>query len=214
VGCRLSGRFITFEGPEGVGKSTQVRLLTEALQASGVGALATREPGGAAGAEQIRTLLVTGRTDRWHPLTETLLHFAARQEHLEATVRPALAAGTWVVCDRFADSTWAYQCFGQGVPEATVQALRHLVVGPTEPDLTIILDLPVEVGLSRAGRRAGDETRYEAMGLDLHRRVSDGFREIARRHPARCVLLDAGGRIDEVQAAVRNAVRDRLGAFG
>ena len=187
-------------------------MLTAALQAIGVEALATREPGGAPGAEQIRSLLVTGTGDRWDPLTETLLHFAARQEHLRRTIQPALARGAWVVCDRFADSTLAYQSFGQGVPEASVTALRELVVAESEPHLTIVLDLPPEIGLSRAAARAGSETRYEEMGLEMHRRIAAAFREIARRFPERCVLLDACAEIAALHTTVRATVRERLGA--
>lgn len=212
MGRRLSGRFITFEGPEGAGKSTQVRLLAAALQSIGEEALATREPGGAPGAEQIRALLVTGSAERWDPLTETLLHFAARQEHLRSTIRPALERGAWVICDRFADSTLAYQSFGQGIAEEAVAWLRRLVVGATEPHLTFVLDLPVETGLSRAAGRTGAETRYESMDLDMHRRVAGAFREIARRDPARCVLLDARESVESIHAAVRRTVRERLGA--
>lgn len=173
--------------------------------------MATREPGGAPGAEQIRALLVTGAADRWDPLAETLLHFAARQEHLRITVRPALARGAWVVCDRFADSTLAYQGYGQGVPRDALARLRRLVVGDTEPDLTIILDVPVEVGLARAAARSGTETRYETMDVELHRRIRAGFLEIARSEPERCVLLDGTADAGAVQTAVRTAVRERLG---
>ena len=188
-----------------------MRLLADALRGAGIEAVATREPGGTPGAEQIRTLLVTGDADRWDPLTETLLHFAARQEHLRATIRPALARGAWVVCDRFADSTLAYQGYGLGVSREALAQLRHLVVGGTEPDLTIVLDVPAEVGLDRAAARAGTETRYETMGIELHRRIRAGFLEIARSDPGRCVLLDGTADPATVHEAVRAAVRERLG---
>lgn len=184
----------------------------DALCGAGIEAVATREPGGAPGAEQIRALLVTGAADRWDPLAETLLHFAARQEHLRVTIRPALARGAWVVCDRFADSTLAYQGYGQGVSLDALARLRHLVVGATEPDLTIILDVPVELGLARAAARSGTETRYETMGIELHRRIRAGFLDIARSDPQRCVLLDGTAEPARVQEAVRAAVRERLGA--
>lgn len=170
----------------------------------------TREPGGAPGAEQIRALLVTGSADRWDPVSETLLHFAARQDHLRSTIRPALERGDWVVCDRFADSTLAYQGFGQGVASQIIETLNELIVGPTQPDLTIVLDLPPELGLLRAAARSGRETRYEGMAIELHQRVAAGFREITRAHPKRCVLLEARAEIDAIHASVRAAVRDRL----
>src|SRR5260221_12862337 len=150
---QLPDRFITFEGGEGGGKTTQIRLLAEALQRIGQIVRLTREPGGAPGAEDIRRLLVEGDPRRWTPETEALLHFAARADHLDRVIRPALAASQWVLCDRFADSTIAYQGYGQGLDLAWLQALRQHVVGRTEPGLTIILDLPVEVGLARAPNR-------------------------------------------------------------
>src|SRR5262249_4485373 len=145
------GKFITLEGGEGAGKSTQIKLLASWLQERGVDVAQTREPGGAPGAERIRELLVTGDADRWTPIAETLLHYAARADHLERTIRPALVAGRWVVCDRFADSTRAYQGYGHGVPFGIIESLFKAVVADTAPDLTLILDLPVEVGLRRAG---------------------------------------------------------------
>ena len=148
-----AGRFITFEGGEGAGKSTQLGLLAEALRGQGHGVLTTREPGGAPGAEQIRRLLVEGAVERWDPLTEALLHYAARREHLVRSVWPALAEGRWVVSDRFADSTLAYQGYGHGLPEAALQRLYDVTVGSFAPDLTIILDLPVQDGLARAAGR-------------------------------------------------------------
>lgn len=140
------------------------------------------------------------------------MHFAARQEHLRSTIRPALARGAWVVCDRFVDSTQAYQSYGQGVARETVETLRRMVVGATEPDLTILLDVPPELGLTRAAPRPGEENRYERMGIELHRRIHAGFLEIARREPDRCVILDGTATPDAVHAAVRAAVRARLGA--
>ncbi len=207
------GRFVTFEGSEGAGKSTQVRMLVDALTNAGTAAIATREPGGSPAAEEVRALLVAGGADRWDPIAETLLHFAARREHLRTTIRPARARGIWVVCDRFADSTMAYQHYGQGVPRDAVEALRALVVGADdEPELTIVLNLPPEAGLARAARRAEAEARYEAMGLAFHRRVHAGFLEIAAAHPERCAVLDATGEPAAVHAAVRTLVRERLGA--
>ncbi len=205
------GRFITFEGGEGAGKSTQIRLLAEHLRGLGRSVAVTREPGGSPGAEEIRNLLVTGGTGRWRPVTEALLHYASRHEHLQVTVLPALAAGTWVLCDRFADSTRAYQGNGLGVPFAVLDALHAQAVGDFRPDLTLILDIDPEAGLSRTSDRPGAEDRYERMGADFHRRLRDGFLDIARREPERCVVIDAARPIDAVQADVRGAVMSRLG---
>ena len=158
-----AGTFITFEGGEGAGKSTQIRMLAEHLTQKGRQVTQTREPGGSPGAERIRALLVEGDADQWMPFTETLLHYAARHEHLCRTVRPALERGEYVLCDRFADSTLAYQGYGQGVPKARIDALHNLVTEGLEPDLTLILDLPVEKGLERAESRGDGGMRYERM---------------------------------------------------
>lgn len=206
------GRFITFEGGEGAGKSTQLRLLAQALEARGLSVLTTREPGGSPGAEAIRTLLVTGETGRWDGLTEALLHYAARRDHLRCTILPALAAGTWVLCDRFNDSTLAYQGFGHGAERAGLDALYRMVAGDLRPDLTLILDLPVEQGLSRAGLRngTGGEDRYERMDRSFHERLRQGFRSIAEGEPARCAVIDATPDTEEVHAAVLATVLARL----
>ena len=204
-------RFITFEGGEGAGKSTQVGLLAAALQAKGVTVVQTREPGGSPGAEQIRSLLVDGPAERWLPLTEALLHSAARAEHLARTVRPALAADSWVLCDRFTDSTLAYQGYGHELGKAPVEALRELVARSPLPDLTLVIDLPVELGLSRAGARAGGAARYEAMGAAFHQRVREGFKAIARAEPERCAVIDGSGGPEAVHRAVCKAVTERLG---
>ena len=204
------GYFITFEGGEGGGKSTQVRLLAGWLREQGQDVVQTREPGGSAGAERIRDLLVRGDADRWTPLGETLLHYAARAEHLERTIRPALAAGRTVISDRFADSTTAYQGYGHGVDLAFIAQLSRTIVNRNTPDLTLILDLPVEEGLRRAGARAGAETRYEQMDADFHRRIREGFLTIARQEPSRCAIIDAASDIGAVQTAIRAVVHDRL----
>lgn len=205
------GRFITLEGGEGAGKSTQLKLLAEALRAAGIDTVATREPGGSPGAEQIRALLVNGATARWDAMTEALMHFAARRDHLVKTVWPALDAGRWVLSDRFADSTRAYQSHGHGLDIAVVERLYADAVGSFAPDLTLILDLPVEEGLRRAAARAGGEDRYEKMDLGFHRRLRAGFLEIALREPKRCVVIDAARPIAEVQHDIRITVRERLG---
>ncbi len=205
------GKFITFEGGEGAGKSTQVALLAAALRGTSRRVLETREPGGSEGAEQIRELLVHGEVGRWDGTTEALLHFAARREHLVHTVFPALEAGTWVLSDRFADSTMAYQGYGHDLGPAPIEALYALVVGEFRPDLTLVLDLPVDQGLRRAaGRREGGD-RYERMDGGFHERLRQGFLEIARGDPARCVVIDAGGAMEQVHKAVCAEVVRRLG---
>jgi dTMP kinase len=204
------GRFITFEGGEGAGKSTQVRILAERLRGAGVEVAATREPGGSPGAEAIRALLVTGEPDRWSTVSETLLMYAARRDHIERTIRPALERGAWVVSDRFADSTRAYQGAGGGAPKGLVTALETFVLEDTRPDLTLILDLPVEAGLERAGLRGGGEARFEAKAPAFHQRLREGFLAIARAEPNRCVVLDAGQPPEAVSAAVWSAVAAHL----
>ena len=205
-------RFITFEGGEGAGKSTHLRRLGEAMRAAGETVVLTREPGGSEGAEQIRRLLVGGATGRWDPVTEALLHYAARRDHVERTIRPALDAGSWVLCDRFADSTMAYQGYGLGLDRGWIRALHAQVLGDFGPSLTLILDLAAGEGLGRAAGRGGEaEDRYERMGLAFHERLRAGFLEMARSEPGRCVVIDASQPLDTVAAAVRRAVRERLG---
>ncbi len=204
------GSFITLEGGEGAGKSTQMDRLADALRVAGRDVVATREPGGAPGAEEIRKILVSGKVDRWSPLSELLLFVAARREHVDSTIEPALSRGAWVVCDRFSDSTMAYQGYGRGLVDEC-EALQRMALGAFRPDLTLILDLPVELGLERARARSGQGKRYEQMGLDFHRRVREGFLQIARREPARCRVIDARGTFEAVQAAMRLAVAERFG---
>jgi len=191
-----------------------VKLLAAALERAGIAVAATREPGGSPGAERIRALLVEGEVARWDAVTETLLHFAARRDHLEKTIRPALAAGRWVISDRFHDSTLAYQGHGHGVATPLLEALLAAVVEGDRPDLTLILDLPVEAGLARAaGRsgRAGREDRYERMDIAFHRRLRDGFHAIAAAEPARCAIVAAAAPVDEVQGRIRAIIGQRLG---
>jgi dTMP kinase len=204
------GRFITLEGGEGAGKSTQLGLLVDALARAGVSALRTREPGGAPGAEEIRKLLVEGRPDRWDAVSEALLFGAARRNHLVATIWPALEQGRWVICDRFADSTMAYQSYAGGVPRADLEALHRIVAGGLAPDLTLIFDLPVAVGLARAAARPSDETRFERRDHAFHERLRQGFLDIARREPERCVVIDARPDMDAVHRTVLAAVCERL----
>lgn len=204
------GRFITIEGGEGTGKTTQAALLTEALRARRVVVVPTREPGGAPGAEEIRDLLVNGDVGRWDTMSEALLHFAARREHLRRTVLPALERGEWVVCDRFADTTMAYQGYGQGLGPGIVARLYRMVVGDFVPDLTVVLDLPVAAGLSRARERGGPD-RYERMDEGFHERLRQGYLTIARREPGRCAVIDASPPAAEVHAVVLAVVQERFG---
>ena len=206
----MTGKFNTLEGGEGAGKSTQIRLLADQLRAKGIAVHTTREPGGAPGAEAIRKLLVEGEPGRWTPMTETLLHFAARSDHLARTINPARAQGIWVISDRFADSTRAYQGAGQGIRPDVVSSLYDLTVGTDGPDLTLILDLPVEIGLKRAAGRGGAEDRYERMGMAFHETLRAGFLAIAKAEPKRCVLLDADAPVERVAERIWVAVTDRL----
>ncbi len=207
-----AGKFITLEGGEGTGKSTHAKLLAEALRDDGHVVVTTREPGGAPNAEAVRELLLARRDDPWDPMTEALLHFAARREHLTRTILPAINRGDWVISDRFADSTMAYQSYGLGVARQTIETLYRETVGDLHPDLTIILDLPVEEGLQRAAGRGVAADRYESMGLDFHRKLRDGFLDIARREPDRCVVLDARAPVAEINEKLVAVVHDRLGA--
>lgn len=202
-------RFITLEGGEGAGKSTQARLLADALCERGPPVLRTREPGGAAGAELLRELLLSGRID-WSAPAEAMLHFAARAEHVEKTIRPALAAGMWVVCDRYYDSTMAYQGYGQGADRALIADLSRLV--GLVPDLTIVLDVPLAIGAERLRGRGGSADRYERLGADFHARVTEGFRAIAAAEPNRCVVLSAEGSEQAVHAAILDVVMRRFPA--
>jgi dTMP kinase len=202
------GRFITLEGGEGAGKSTQARRLAAELAAGGLPVLRTREPGGAPGAEAVRGLLLSAGGS-WDPTAEAMLHFAARREHVARSIEPALVAGLWVVCDRFADSTLAYQGFGQGVPRTALDGLRAIALGGLRPDLTLILDIAPEEGLARAASR-GERNRYEALSSGFHGRVRDGFRAIAAAEPERCLVLDATDSPEGVAATILAAVRARL----
>lgn len=209
-----AGRFITLEGGEGTGKSTQVRRLVAALEAKGITALGTREPGGAPGAEQIRKLMVEGEPGRWDPITETLLAYAARADHVARTIGPALLKGSWVISDRFNDSTFAYQGWGRGVPRETIRRIDAAVLDDFAPDLTLVLDLDVALGLERAHRRedgkASAENRFEKFGTDFHEKLRQAFLDIARRNPQRCKVIDAGGTEDQVAEAIFAAVSQRF----
>ncbi|MGY4570416.1 dTMP kinase [Bradyrhizobium pachyrhizi] len=210
----LRGRFITFEGGEGSGKSTQIRKLAERLDAAKLRAIVTREPGGSPGAEIIRHLVLSGMGKLLGPEAETLLFAAARDDHVRTVILPALNQGIWVLCDRFFDSTRAYQGqLGQVSPEL-VNALQRVTIGDLKPDLTFILDVPVEVGLQRAAARRGNATadRFEAEGIKFHQDLRDAYRRIAAEDPERCVLIDATADPDTVTARIWAALREHLRA--
>ena len=206
----MTGRFITIEGGEGAGKTTQIALLRSALEASGIETIITREPGGSPGAEEIRGLLLGGGLDRWDTVTEALLVNAARRDHLVRSVWPALARGAWVLCDRFEDSTRAYQGAG-GVSRDVIDRLGAVTRGDFKPDLTLILDIPVVIGRTRAAARSGVTDRFETRGDAFHERVREIFLEIAAAEPKRCALIDAGAETGAVAAAIRRAVEVKLG---
>ena len=189
--------FVTFEGGEGVGKSTQITLLSEFLSERSIGHIVTREPGGSDSAEIIRDLLVNGDPDQWDSKTELLLHFAARRDHLVRKIIPALDEGLWVLCDRFVDSTYAYQGYGHGISTNLIHNIYEFVSDEVFPDLTFVLDLSSEEGIERTRQRSLSnkevlsEDRYEKMGIAFHKRIRNGFKEIALNNSERCVLIDA-----------------------
>jgi dTMP kinase len=205
----MAGRFISFEGIDGSGKSTQARLLADALRARGHRVTLTREPGGSTGAEEIRRLVLEGDPDRWSPETEILLFTAARRDHLEKTIRPALARGEIVITDRFADSTRIYQGITRGDLVATVDRLHDLMIA-TEPDLTILVDIDPAIGLSRARARAGTELRFEDMGLDTQIRMRAGFLALAAQHP-RFRVIDGARTAEAVAADILRTVLADMG---
>jgi len=205
----MPGIFISFEGIDGSGKSTQARLLAEALRARGHTVCHTREPGGSAGAEEIRRLVLEGDADRWSTETELLLFTAARRDHLEKTIRPALARGEVVISDRFADSTRIYQGLTRGDLRDTVDRLHALMIG-VEPDLTVLIDIDPAMGLARAVARAGKEMRFEGMGLGVQEKARDGFLSLSAAHPARFRVIDGARAPDAVAADVLAAVLARL----
>lgn len=210
------GRFITFEGGEGAGKSTHAKRLAGYLEDLGMTVVRTREPGGSDGAEQIRSLLVEGEPGRWSPLTEVMLYAAARADHVARLIEPALVEGRWVISDRFTDSTLAYQGYGLGLDTEAVRKVNDLATGGLTPDMTILLDLPVEEGLARAAARDDDgpsdgrEDRYERMDHAFHQRLRDGFLALAKAESDRIVIIDATQPVDDVAAAVAGAVKERF----
>ena len=205
----MSGIFISFEGIDGSGKSTQARLLAESLRARGLVVCLTREPGGSAGAEEIRRLVLEGEADRWSTKTELLLFTAARCDHLEKTIRPALARGEVVISDRFADSSRIYQGLTRGDLRKTVDKLHALMIG-VEPDLTVLIDIDAGEGLARAVGRAGKEMRFEGMGLIVQQKARDGFLGLAKSYPARFRVIDGARAPEAVAPDVLAAVLARI----
>jgi dTMP kinase len=200
------GRFITIEGIDGSGKSTQTKLLAARLQDEGYDIILTREPGGSEGAEEIRDLVLQGATDRWSAETEILLFTAARRDHIERTILPALAQGKIVICDRFADSTRMYQGISRGNLRTLVDQLHHLMI-PYDPDITILIDMDPEIGLKRAKARATSEERFEDFGLDLQKRMRSGFLELAREFDTRIALVDGNRDILELAETIYQRVK-------
>jgi dTMP kinase len=205
------GRFITIEGGEGAGKTTQVGLLVAALERARIPARATREPGGSPGGEAIRQLLLEGDGDRWDAVGEALLLVAARSDHVARLIAPSLAQGIWVVSDRFADSTLAYQGYGRGLGLEDLATLHRIALGDFAADLTVILDLPAEIGLARAAARASVDDRFERLDRAFHERLRQGFRQIAAHDSVRCVLIDGSSGPQTVHQAELAAVKQRLG---
>jgi dTMP kinase len=210
------GRFITLEGGDGAGKSVQAKRLEERLCALGIAVVRTREPGGSPGAEALREAILTGFATEFSPAGQALLFSAARVDHLDRTILPALARGAWVVSDRFADSTRAYQGVAGNLPPEFIASLERLTIGENRPDLTLILDLDPEVGLKRADerRQRGLADRFESEGLPFHKILRQAFHEIAAAEPLRCVVIDADRSEDDVAAAIWSAVERRLDPMG
>jgi dTMP kinase len=208
----MRGRFITFEGGEGSGKSTQARLLGDKLKSLGVGVKLTREPGGSPAAEVIRHILLSGAAKPLGAEAEAMLFAAARDDHLATTIRPALDKGIWVLSDRFADSTRVYQGVLGEVDPRLIRRLERLIVGETWPDLTFVLDIPVEHGLMRANIRRGTATvdRFEGEAAEFHAKLRDAYRQLAASEPSRCVMIDAAQPREKVAEQIWSVVNDRL----
>lgn len=205
----MRGRFITLEGSEGSGKSTNLAFIHQQLQAAGLDVLLTREPGGTPLAEKIRELLLDKHNSAMHSDTELLLMFAARAQHINELILPALERGQWVLCDRFTDATYAYQGAGRGIDEERIAQLEQWVQGELRPDLTFFLDLPVSQGLARAGER-GEPDRFEREQIDFFERVRKGYLAQAERHPQRYRLVDASQSLEQVQAQLTQLISEYL----
>lgn len=208
----LSAPFITFEGGEGSGKSTQVEILYKKLLQDGIDVVSHREPGGTKGAEEIRHLLVEGEGERWSPTTEALLMSAARADLVQKRILPQLEGGTWVVCDRFADSTIAYQGYGHGLGRERIEELNRFTIGDLKPALTFVFQIPAELGLERASLRKAGINRFERYDVDFHRRVEKGYEKILKNNPDRCVAINALLDIDMISGQIFDEVCRRFGA--
>src|SRR4051812_13610814 len=208
----MRGQFITFEGGEGTGKSSHAALLAQRLRAMGIEVVLTREPSGSPGAEIIRHVLLSGAAEPLGPEAEAILFAAARDDHIRSAIAPALARGRWVICDRFMDSTRVYQGEVGGVDNKLLRALERVTVGDLKPDLTIVLDVPADVGMARAEKRRGGGTsdRFEGEALDFHERLRDAFRMLALLETKRCVLIDSTGMRPDVAEQIWKAVSERL----
>ncbi len=205
------GRFITLEGGEGAGKSTQAKRLARHLESRGLSVVVTREPGGSPGAEIIRHVILSGAAEPFGPDAEAMLFAAARRDHLRTTILPALSRGDWVICDRFADSTRVYQGVAGKVDQAFILALERITVGEDRPDLTLILDLPAKVGLARAAGRGEGADRFEKEALAYHNKLRQGFKALAKSEPERCRLIDAAVDEEAVATAIRDTVDTHFG---
>lgn len=213
------GVFITLEGGEGTGKSTQVKMLGAALSAAGVDAVMTREPGGTDQAERIRNLMIQRDAGNFDPLTEAMLMMSARREHLVNKIWPSMEQGKWVVSDRFVDSTRAFQGYGMGLDQGLIDRIYSMIAGDFQPDLTFVFDIDAEKGLSRslkqlavtADKNESTEDRYERMGVPFHNRLRQGFLEIAKRFPGRCVIIDAAQDINAIHAQILKTIETRFG---
>jgi dTMP kinase len=208
----MQGKFITFEGGEGTGKSTQAAMLALRLESLGIGVQLTREPGGSPGAEIIRHVILSGAAKPFGPEVEAMLFAAARDDHVQCTILPALTAGKWVICDRFADSTRVYQGALGHVDERLIKGLERVSIGDLAPDLTVILDMPVETALERVKQRRGGATpdRFEAENVEFHRKLRDAYLAIAAEEPGRCLVIDAGAAKEAVAREIWDAVKSRL----
>jgi dTMP kinase len=208
----MRGKFITFEGGEGTGKSTQAAMLAQRLESLGVPVQLTREPGGSPGAEIIRHVLLSGAAKPLGADVEAMLFAAARDDHVQCTIRPALESGKWVICDRFADSTRVYQGILGNVDQRIIKVLERVSIGDVAPDLTVILDVPVSLGIERARERRGgaEPDRFEAESAEFHQQLRDGFLSIAAKEPNRCVVIDASPAMEEVANAIWGTVQSRL----
>ena len=205
-----AGRFITLEGGEGAGKTTLAKTLARTLEEQGIRTVITREPGGTPNAEALRNLLVEGETGRWSPLTETLLLYAARADHVERLIKPSLAEGQWVICDRFSDSTRAYQGAAGGLSEARIAQIDAATLDGFGPDLSFMVDLDPDVGLERTRQRGEDATRFERQPSPFHHKLRDAFLDIAKADPERCVILDGSQSPADVAARAFAELRSRL----